>query len=336
MKKKKEIKPDTTETLPLGEYDFVLVMFSGGKDSLALALHALELGVPKEKIILCHHNIDGAPGSKQFMDWKVTESYVRSIAKALGLRLLFSWREGGFKWELLKENARSKAVGFERLDGTIGYSGGKKGKIASRGMFPQVSADLQVRWCSPHLKISVSTGFINNEPSFLGKKLLVLTGERRGESSNRAAYAEKIAHSSSNKKRRVDQWRAVLDWTETQVWEIIERWNVRPHPAYVLGWGRVSCMACIFGDKNQWASVKEIAPSIFEEIAALEDGFKVKLKQGTTIRETAKAGMEFVTGKDQKAREWAVGDREFTAEDAIVGDGWKIPAGAFKKCGGPS
>ena len=45
-----------------------------------------------------------------------------------------------------------------------------------------------------------------------------------------------------------------------EVWEIIKRYRVIPHPAYRLGWGRVSCWDCIFGTSNQWASLQAIAP----------------------------------------------------------------------------
>ena len=47
------------ELLPLEEYDLIIVLFSGGKDSVAAYFRLLELGVPKEKIELWHHDIDG-------------------------------------------------------------------------------------------------------------------------------------------------------------------------------------------------------------------------------------------------------------------------------------
>ena len=58
-----EIDPDT--------YDHVIVAFSGGKDSVACLLHLLDLGVPREKIELWHHDVDGREGS-DLMDWPVT------------------------------------------------------------------------------------------------------------------------------------------------------------------------------------------------------------------------------------------------------------------------
>jgi hypothetical protein len=75
-------------------YDHILVGFSGGKDSLACVLHLLDLGVPPDRIELWHHDIDGA--GQAYMDWGCTPAYCRAVAAALGLRILFSWREGGF------------------------------------------------------------------------------------------------------------------------------------------------------------------------------------------------------------------------------------------------
>ena len=46
------------ELLPLEEYDLIVVLFSGGKDSTACYLKLVELGVPKEKIELWHHDIE--------------------------------------------------------------------------------------------------------------------------------------------------------------------------------------------------------------------------------------------------------------------------------------
>src|SRR5437762_2499845 len=94
-------RPDTRELLPLEQYDRILVSFSGGKDSLALVLDLLERGVNRERIQLWHQCVDGESGGEQFVDWPCTESYVRAVGHALGVRVLFQWRIGGFLGEML-------------------------------------------------------------------------------------------------------------------------------------------------------------------------------------------------------------------------------------------
>ncbi|MGH7072231.1 MAG: hypothetical protein ACREFO_19775, partial [Acetobacteraceae bacterium] len=118
-------KPDIRDLLPLDEYDRILVSFSGGKDSLALVLDLLERGVSRDRIQLWHQCVDGEASVDQpLVDWPCTESYVRAVGKTLGLRVLFQWLLGGFLGEMLKENACTRPVRFERQDGSIGQAGG--------------------------------------------------------------------------------------------------------------------------------------------------------------------------------------------------------------------
>ncbi len=182
----------------LQNYDYYIVAFSGGKDSLACLLHLFDRGVPKEKIELWHHCIDGKEGS-ELMDWPITEDYCRKIAKALGVKIYFSWKEGGFEREMLRENALTAPKHFEyphEDDNLIECGletpvaglntasfGGERGKPNTRRMFPQVAADLRVRWCSAYLKVDVCTTAINNQPRFLNKRTIVLTGERAQRAS---------------------------------------------------------------------------------------------------------------------------------------------------------
>jgi 3'-phosphoadenosine 5'-phosphosulfate sulfotransferase (PAPS reductase)/FAD synthetase len=331
----KDRRPNTTTIRDLGWYDYCLVSFSGGKDSIALALSLLKKGVARERIILMHQHVDGEPGVDQpFMDWPCTESYCRAFAQAMGLRLLFQWRHGGFHRELLKDSAMTAPVSFEYLDGGIGTAGGVRGKVSTRRLFPQVTADLSKRWCSPSLKIDVASIAINNEPRFRGQRLLFLSGERRQESAARSRYAERERLRTHTKSRHVDHWRMVIDWTEEEVWNIMREFNVTPHPAYRLGWGRVSCLACIFGQADQWASVRKIAPAIFDRIACYEQEFGKTIHRGKTVMQLADKGTPYPACNDEALVNLAM-HRAYPL-DAILTDSWTLPAGAFKHCGGPS
>lgn len=173
------MKVNTTTLLPLERYDRIIVSFSGGKDSVFLALDMKErleaAGLPLSRLQLWHQHVDGEPSKDvPFMDWPCTESYCRVFAKHLGVRILFQWRHGGFRREMLKDNDRSAPVSFDRQDGTTGTAGGVKGKISTRRKFPQVSANLAVRWCSASLKIDTAALALNNEPAFKNSTILFL------------------------------------------------------------------------------------------------------------------------------------------------------------------
>lgn len=331
-------RPDTRELLPLHEYDVIIVSFSGGKDSLALVLDLLERGVSRDRIQLWHQDVDGEAGIDQaFMDWPCTRGYVKAVGAALGIRTLFQYRQGGFLAEMLKEDARTRPVRFERQDGAWGQAGGLKGKIGTRRRFPQATSDLRVRWCSPTLKIDAFALALNNEPTFkAGRKLLVLTGERREESANRAIYAEREPHRCDTRKRRVDAWRSVIDWSEARVWETVRRWRIWPHPAYQLGFPRVSCMACIFGGPDQWASVRAIAPDRFARIAAYEKEFGCTIKRGVTVTQLADRGTPYPQCEDAALVRLAMGDDYPTNQVLVPEEEWRLPAGAFRRGGGPT
>ncbi len=129
----------------LRSYDTIIVAFSGGKDSIACLLSLIEAGVPRTRIELHHHDVDGQGPS--FMDWPSTTSYCRSVARALEVPLYLSWKAGGFLREMLRDDAATAAVYFEAPNGSVQSVGGQ-GPPGTRLWFPQVSADLRHRWCS--------------------------------------------------------------------------------------------------------------------------------------------------------------------------------------------
>lgn len=55
-------------------YDTIIVVFSGGKDSVACLLSLIEAGVPHARIKLHHHDVDGQGPS--FADWPCTTGYL--------------------------------------------------------------------------------------------------------------------------------------------------------------------------------------------------------------------------------------------------------------------
>jgi 3'-phosphoadenosine 5'-phosphosulfate sulfotransferase (PAPS reductase)/FAD synthetase len=351
-------RPNTVDLLPLNEYDHIIVSFSGGKDSTALVLRLLDLGVPLERIELWHESVDGLPGDQRFMDWPCTEGYVSAFAEALGVPLMRQAKVGGFRGELLREGVPTAPTVLELPDGEAMTRGGA-GNPGTRLKFPAKAADLRVRWCSAVLKIDPARKAFANDPRFQNAKTLFLTGERRQESGARSRYAEAEAYSyAPSKGRRVDQWRAILSWAEEQVWEIISRYRIRPHPAYYLGWGRLSCLSCIFGNEDQWASVVQISPGTAGQIAELEEAFHdywalrysparrepgqkpflgTIWPGGQGIYESAAKGTTYLRAGDDAMIALAMSEGYPVSSIRLdLAEQWELPRGAFKKSGGPT
>lgn len=309
-------------------YDIIYVAFSGGKDSLACVLHLLELGVPRERIELHHHLVDGRE-SEQMMDYPVTEAYCRAIADYLGIPIYMSWKVGGFEGEMCRVNQPTGPTRFETPSGTVLQSGGDSPKLGTRRKFPQTSASLSSRYCSGYLKISVSAASINGQDRFLNKRTLVVTGERAQESSSRAKYATFEPHRTDARtgrlKRHVDHYRPVHAWTDQEVWAIIERHSIRPHPAYCAGYGRLSCCFCIFGNKNQWATGRKILPTQFEKVRAYEADFGVTIHRKHDVLTLANEGTPYAAATD----ELIALCRSTTYDLPIFMPQWILPAGAF-------
>ncbi len=319
----------------LNAYDHIIVAFSGGKDSQASLLNILEAGADPSKIELWHHDIDGRE-SGRLMDWAVTADYCRKFAAAYNLPIYFSWKEGGFSREMLREDSLTAPIRFETPEGTVGKVGGERGKLNTRKKFPQVSADLSVRWCSAYLKVDVCSAAIRNQERFTGKRTLLVSGERAEESPGRAKYAELEPDRADNRngkrvQRHVDRYRPVHKWLEAQVWEIIERHNVRVHPAYYIGWGRVSCAACIFGSANQWRSLYEIDPVQVDRISHFEEMFGYTINRKKSVKDLVAEGDAY----EMENQEAIVDALCETYPHKIFIEDWTLPAGAFGESCGP-
>lgn len=181
------------------------------------------------------------------------------------------------------------------------------------------------RWCSSTVKIDVLATVIRHHDNYRGT-CMVLTGERAQESAARSRYLPVEDHPTSTQFRSVTHWRPVLDWSEAEVWEIMRRWHVQPHPAYMLGWNRCSCQLCIFSSPNLWATIHQLSPERVEQIAIVEQLVGFTLYPRQTIYHRIATGEALPKLSPFWAAQ-ALG--AFTAP--ILIDHWTLPPGAFSR-----
>lgn len=353
------------ELLPLEMYDLVIVLISGGKDSIACYYKLLELGVPKSKIEFWHHDIDGGHPSRT-MDWRCTANYIRSFAEAEQIPLRVSWRKNGFFGELYRIGASELIEYVDPETGEIyqcppskKYMECQKLKVAAisemenklaefgyRMKFPMKSGDLSRRWCSAYLKIMVADTVLRNMNSVAANltktrmaiKLLIVSGERRGESVGRSKYNEIEIHRTnavSKHHRTVHQWRPVIDYSEKDIWEVLKRHKVNPHPCYRAGWNRCSCAMCIFSTPQLFAGIRELYPKEYALLCQDEKVLGFTLDNHCDLETYIGSADSCVYHGDKEAIQSLL-TGEFPVESVYVKDKWKYPAGAFHGAtGGP-
>ena len=325
--------------IDLDVYDCIVICMSGGKDSIASILHLFDKGVNRNKIELWHHRVDGHPDEgSTLMDWPCVDDYCRRFAQNYNLPIYYSWLEGGFEGEMLKENAISKPHKVETPNGLIVLQRDpKRSKIATRRRFPQVSPSLTTRWCSSALKIDPGRRALNNQERFIGKKVLFITGERRQESASRSKYYQLEPHACDRRTGRtarlVDAWRPVLEWDEERVWDALRRHRVIAPVPYRLGWGRSSCQTCIYNGARIWATLRHYFPEKLEPIARYERDFGVTISRSRRDVITIAQEARPFEINDLEALEQAMQTSYILPILAESDAEWKLPAGAFAREG---
>lgn len=123
-------------------------------------------------------------------------------------------------------------------------------------------------------------------------QILVVSGERRGESAGRSHYNEMEIHRANAVKkahRLVHQWRAVIEYSEADVWAVLRRHLIAPHPCYRAGWNRCSCAMCIFSRPCHWAGIRDLMPQRYAEVSKDEIRLGFTLDSKKTLDATPKA-----------------------------------------------
>ena len=247
----------------LGRWNYRNVLsISGGKDSTAMYLMAVEDGVDFEAVF-CDVGNELPP----------TYDYVRALPGKVGGPPI-QWVSADFRgdFEARRANVRKKwgAEGIdpdiiEKAVANLNPTGNSFLDLCLlRGGFPSSHA----RFCTDYLKVRPTRLQIYRplwDQGFVPRSWM---GLRREESLARSNLGMTASWKFNKSDPATLVYRPLIDWTLADVWEMHRRHDVDPNPLYLDGATRVGCGPCIFARKSE---VRMISSRFPEAIARIRE-----------------------------------------------------------------
>ena len=246
-----------------------ILNLSGGKDSTALLLWAMERGIDFQPVFADTGN-----------EHPATLDYVRELPRRTGCPEI-TWVQADFsdsfagRRKRLPEKWRRDGVPEERirdaLDALQPTGNPFLDLCILKGRFPSTRA----RFCSEELKYKAVHEEIIIPRLDAGMETISMLGIRADESR---ARADMLHLEDLGDGRWV--YRPILDWTVEDVFAIHRRHGVEPNPLYRLGCARVGCMPCIHEAKGGVRNISQRFPEHIARIAKWERLVKAASKRG--------------------------------------------------------
>lgn len=239
-----------------------LINLSGGKDSTAMLLLALERGVENLRIIFCD------TGNEH----PLTYEYIEYLRGRLGLpietlkadvteRLATRRRNLAARWA-------SEGIPQERIDKAIAAMEPTGNPFLDLALWSGCFPSMRRRFCTKELKVEVVKKQVYEPALASGVDIVSWQGLRRDESAARACAKEReFVMSDAKTGAEVWAYRPILDWKAEDCFAMLRKHGVDPNPLYKLGMRRVGCMPCILSGKQE---IKEIARRFPDQIDRIE------------------------------------------------------------------
>lgn len=238
---------------------------SGGKDSTAMLLLAIEQGVENLHPVFCD------TGNEHPM----TYEYLRYLDDKIGIRI--EWVKADFTKAIERKREKIKAAWLqegitqERIDSVLQAMRPTGNPFLDlcmlKGRFPSST----LRFCTHELKIEVIKRHVYAPLLEQGNDIDSWQGIRRDESKSRArAMPREFA--MKDKKTGAEVWnvRPILDWKAEDCFAMHKKHGIEPNPLYKLGMARVGCMPCINSRKSEVLEISRRFPDQIDRIERWE------------------------------------------------------------------
>lgn len=252
-----------------------VISLSGGKDSTALALLAIERGAENLRFLFADTGHEHA-STYEYVDYLDSVLQSKCGVGVETVRADFSRQiEGKRKfiqehWLAdLVEAGKTEAEAQDKIARALAVLHPTGNPFLDlclwKGRFPSTRR----RFCSSELK---HIPLQNAVEPMLGQYRAILSwqGVRRDESAQRANLIERDVEFGSWEPEPSGLliYRPILDWTVEDVFAMHRKHGVKPNPLYSQGMGRVGCMPCIHAGKRE---MKEIMKRFPEEVARVAE-----------------------------------------------------------------
>jgi 3'-phosphoadenosine 5'-phosphosulfate sulfotransferase (PAPS reductase)/FAD synthetase len=240
-----------------------IISVSGGKDSTALLLLALERGAENMQAVFADTGHEHAQTYEYVQYLNDTVHPIRTIRADFSVDIARKrefvaekWREQGVPEEkVLRAIAVLQPTGNPFLDLCIW-----------KGRFPSTKA----RFCSEELKRNPIIEQVQMPLLEKGDSIWSWQGVRADESLARRGLPDMDLVGGGPNGGELWNYRPILNWTVEDVFAMHRKHGIKPNPLYSQGMGRVGCMPCIHARKDELREIGNRFPAEIDRVAEWE------------------------------------------------------------------
>ncbi len=255
------------------DIDHNIISFSGGKDSTAMLLLAIERETDNLSAVFA----DTGNEHEQTYD------YVRYIEQATGVPIRwvkadFSRQIAGKREFVLTKWASKWGAPQEAIDRAAAALAPTGNPFLDmciwKGRFPST----KVAFCSEELKRNPIINQVQ-KPLLETGNVISWQGVRRNESLNRRFLTERELKMTAENGNEMWNYRPILDWTADDCFEMHRKHGIKHNPLYEQCMGRVGCMPCINARKDELNEIAKRFPEVIDRIEQWESAVSLASKR---------------------------------------------------------